>query len=47
MNLLARDLETENATLRTELEQMRAQVRRMDEITRSFTALASPSTPGS
>ena len=40
MNLLSRDLETENATLRSELEQTRAQLRRMEDIKRSFTALA-------
>lgn len=40
MNPLARDLETENAALRNELEQTRAQLRRMDEVKRSFTALA-------
>jgi two-component system, NarL family, sensor histidine kinase BarA len=40
MSLLARDLETENAALRSELQQTRAQLRRMDDIKRSFTALA-------
>ena len=40
MNLIARDLETENAALRDELERTRMQLRRMDEIKRSFVALA-------
>ena len=40
MSLLARDLETENAALRAELERTRAQLRRMDDVKRSFTALA-------
>jgi signal transduction histidine kinase len=40
MNLLARDLETENAALRDELERARIQLRHTDEIKRSFIALA-------
>ena len=40
MNPIARDLETENAALRDELGRTRMQLRRMDEIKRSFVALA-------
>ncbi len=40
MNLIARDLETENTTLRDELERTQRQLRRMEEIKRSFIALA-------
>lgn len=40
MNLIARDLETENATLREELERAHIQLHHMDEIKRSFIALA-------
>ena len=40
MNVIARDLETENTALRDELERTRMQLRRMEEIKRSFIALA-------
>jgi signal transduction histidine kinase len=40
MNLMPRDLDTENAALRDELERTRIQLRRMEEIKRSFIALA-------
>lgn len=40
MNLPARDLETENAALREELERARVQLRHLEESKRSFVALA-------
>lgn len=40
MNLITQDLEIENAALRNELEHARSQLRRMDDIKRSFIALA-------
>jgi len=40
MNLYARDLETENATLREELARTHSQLHRMDEIQRSLVSLA-------
>jgi signal transduction histidine kinase len=40
MNVIARDLETENTALRDELERTRMQLRRMEEVKRSFIALA-------